>query len=323
MNNLKISIIIPMKNEEFYLPTFLNKLILLDQKPDEIIFIDGGSIDQSTKIVESFYEQFKSFNVNIKLIKVKQAFPGKARNIGIRNAANDWIVLLDVGLYPKEYWLKQLWNEMHKNNSLVVFAKCRFISNTFVGRIMCAISYGVNSNLNVLPASLIHKSLFEENGFFVENLRGGEDIIWVNNLKRSKLILTGKVLNSSIETVEYTDFNTKFNEIIEKYFLYAFCKESFQNLPIIKKIVYIYLSLSIYFLIIDIKISFLLFVFYFIARGFLIPLFRSSKKKWWNFWSQFLLAPFYCLLIDFISFVGFSYAKFNRLICFIKLRYLK
>ena len=57
MDNIKISIILPVFNEEKYIQTTLDSIFNQDFKDFEVIVIDDGSTDDTLKIVE---EKFKN-----------------------------------------------------------------------------------------------------------------------------------------------------------------------------------------------------------------------------------------------------------------------
>lgn len=50
---MRVTIVIPMFNEEIALPGTINGVRALDPPPDEIVFVDGGSSDNSVAIVQA------------------------------------------------------------------------------------------------------------------------------------------------------------------------------------------------------------------------------------------------------------------------------
>lgn len=73
--NYNLSIIIPCYNEQDNLPLLFEKLLEIQYKCHEIILVDNGSTDNSSKIIKSF---IKNNNTCIKYLKVK-------KNIGYGN----------------------------------------------------------------------------------------------------------------------------------------------------------------------------------------------------------------------------------------------
>ncbi len=89
----QFSIIIPFKNEEKYLYSLLNDILLINYKKTffEFIFIDDDSTDSSNMIVSNF---IKDNNLSWKLLESKGG-KKKALEYGIISAKNKYIISLD------------------------------------------------------------------------------------------------------------------------------------------------------------------------------------------------------------------------------------
>lgn len=84
-----ISIVIPLYNQQLYLPDAIESA--LAQKVGEIIIVDDGSTDNSLEIAQKYAKN----NENIKVIsQVNKGLPS-ARNTGIMNATNKYVLFLD------------------------------------------------------------------------------------------------------------------------------------------------------------------------------------------------------------------------------------
>lgn len=81
---MKLSIIIPTKNEEKYLPKLLESIKKQTFKDYEIIVSDNGSKDKTKEIA-------KKYGCKV----VKGGLPGKARNEGAKIAKGDVLLFLD------------------------------------------------------------------------------------------------------------------------------------------------------------------------------------------------------------------------------------
>lgn len=91
MENVKISIIIPVYNSEKYLSECLESVVNQTFKDIEIICVNDGSTDSSQKILEAFQAK----DSRIKIINQANSGAGKARNVGIENACGEYLYFLD------------------------------------------------------------------------------------------------------------------------------------------------------------------------------------------------------------------------------------
>ena len=90
---MKISVVTSVLNEENRIGPYIDSLIKQKKKPYEIILVDGGSTDNTVKIIKSYMKREK----RIKLLKERgrKKSPANARNIGWKKAKGDLILFLD------------------------------------------------------------------------------------------------------------------------------------------------------------------------------------------------------------------------------------
>ena len=91
----KISVIIPIYNMELYLSKALDSVLAQTLKDIEIICINDGSDDNSGNILNEYKNKYE----NIKIIDQENHGVGYARNVGINNAAGEYLAFLD----PDDY----------------------------------------------------------------------------------------------------------------------------------------------------------------------------------------------------------------------------
>ncbi len=89
-----VSIIIPCHNQERYLPACLESVVNQEYRPLEVIIIDDGSTDRTSRIMNGFQ------SAQMKGIKVKCLYQTKqgaqhARNKGCRQAKGEYIQFFD------------------------------------------------------------------------------------------------------------------------------------------------------------------------------------------------------------------------------------
>lgn len=91
-NSSTVAVVIPMYNSK---DTIVRALLSLESqtvKPDRVIIIDDGSIDESVKTVN---EYVTSSSLNIHLVSQKNAGPSAARNKGISLVSEELVCFLD------------------------------------------------------------------------------------------------------------------------------------------------------------------------------------------------------------------------------------
>lgn len=85
-----VSVVIAAYNAERTLATAIRSAIR--EAPDEIIVVDDGSRDNTSEVAQA---------LGVQVVSVPNGGPGRARNIGIEAARNEWIALLDAD----DWWL--------------------------------------------------------------------------------------------------------------------------------------------------------------------------------------------------------------------------
>jgi glycosyltransferase involved in cell wall biosynthesis len=110
-----ITFIVPALNEEDYLPTLLQSFV--DQDFDgefEIIVVDGGSTDDTVKVVKSFQKQLPDLSV----YSWKRG-TSRQRNFGARKARHDSIVFLDADMKLPKSTLRKIARHYQKKSDFI------------------------------------------------------------------------------------------------------------------------------------------------------------------------------------------------------------
>ncbi len=131
-SKIKLSIIIPVYNEEQYLDKLFEGLkIYFNKENIEIIIIDDGSTDNSPHIIKNLKD---NKNYSFKFISNKidiNSGKGKALQLGIKNSSGEYILLQDADL---ELDLKDS-NEMYEMIQHNKDIKCIFGSRYLSGKL--------------------------------------------------------------------------------------------------------------------------------------------------------------------------------------------
>ena len=94
-----ISIVIPVKNEAKRIPKLIEGLHKQTYRPLEVIFVDGDSTDETTRLITEAAQRLNNKDFTIKLLKEEDygtlRSPANARNIGALNATGKYIAFFD------------------------------------------------------------------------------------------------------------------------------------------------------------------------------------------------------------------------------------
>ena len=111
MNEVKLSVIVPVYNAEQYLRRCVDSIL------DATIFlIDDGSIDDSSRICNELAEK----NREIKVFHISNQGVSKARNYGIENSRGKYIAFVDADDYIEKNMYKIMIAQMESDSTLDV-----------------------------------------------------------------------------------------------------------------------------------------------------------------------------------------------------------
>jgi glycosyltransferase involved in cell wall biosynthesis len=195
-NNMKISVIIPTYNRYILLKRAVASVLIQSHGITEVIVIDDGSTDNTAQIQKDFPQ--------IKYIYQKNSGVSSARNLGVLNAAHEWIAFLDSDDTWHEDKLKAQVS-FHKQNPdiLMSYTDERWIRDDKEVKIPKKFKkYGGEifeeslAFCNIAPSSaLLHKSLLDEIGLFDESLEVCEDYdLWLRIALKNPIGLIDKKL---------------------------------------------------------------------------------------------------------------------------------
>lgn len=103
MNNLDISVVIPVKNGQRYLDSVLQAIFFQEIEDSyEVIIIDSGSTDKTLDIA-------KKYPVKLYQIDEKEFNHGLTRNFGVSKTEGRYVILLTADAIPvNSLWMKKL-----------------------------------------------------------------------------------------------------------------------------------------------------------------------------------------------------------------------
>ena len=304
-----VSIVIPMLNEAANLRPLLEALENQTYKPYQVIFVDAGSTDGSPTIITDWRKNHASGSGIYRIISRHGAFPGAARNLGIKESSSEWIAFLDCGIVPDKEWLAALIACRDKTSG-GVFGVCRFVpKGGWIPQALCVLSYGGGKLWRVLPASIVHRSTFDLIGNFREDLRSAEDIEWFNRFKKQY----SQRKRCDEARVTYSNFPGTLREAVLKWFVYA--RNTVRAGVLWRQQVAISLAWIMVFtsIFINLSVTLIILITYSAFRGFLIPVLRGGSPWILASRKNIFLTPFLGLVLDFVKFCGFLIEYLSRL----------
>ena len=167
--NISFSIIMPTFNRKKFIGQAVDSVLQQTYQNFELIIVDDGSTDNTKKFIEKQYaKEIKTGK--IKYIYKENSGVCKTRNVGLKNAKNEWIAYLDSDnlLFPcfLEIFASNIQN--HKNKTF--YAKCISMQKrNIIGR---EFDYAklIKANYIDLGIFVHHRSVYENLGGFDENM---------------------------------------------------------------------------------------------------------------------------------------------------------
>lgn len=104
-DDLKVSLIVTVKNEKHNIETWLEEVRSQTRLPDEIVIVDGGSTDGSFELLKA---RAQDIPFTVQVIRKEGANRSEARNIAIRQARHPLIAVTDFGCHIPPEWLERL-----------------------------------------------------------------------------------------------------------------------------------------------------------------------------------------------------------------------
>jgi len=113
----KVSVIVPVYNVENYLSKCLDSLLAQTWQNIEIVVVDDGSTDHSTKIIQKYSENYPD---KIKAFTKENGGLSDARNYGIDRATGDFLGFVDSDDYVSETMFEEMLDLAGKHHAEMV-----------------------------------------------------------------------------------------------------------------------------------------------------------------------------------------------------------
>jgi len=186
---MRVSVIVPVRDEEDSIRELLDSLVAQTRPPDEIVITDGGSTDATPEIIEEYGRR----GLPVKLIRAGAALPGRGRNLAAAQAQCEWLAFTDGGIRLEKQWLEYLVNKAEEDESTdIVYGSVEPVTDTFFTE-CAAIAYvpppkpqeDVIARPRFIASSLLRREAWAKVKGFPENLRSAEDLLFMDRLESS------------------------------------------------------------------------------------------------------------------------------------------
>lgn len=185
---IKISLIVTVLNETDTIIQLLDSIVTQTLKPQEVIFVDGGSQDDTVKRIQSYAEEHTKFKIRY---EVKKGNRSVGRNTAVSLAKHEFIAITDAGCVLDRSWLQELVSVQNETGSKVVAGYYHGQAETSFQQAVVPYVLVMPEKLDpytFLPATrslLIEKKLFEEFDGFDESLSDNEDYAFAKKLQKA------------------------------------------------------------------------------------------------------------------------------------------
>lgn len=214
MNRPKISLIMPIYNGEEFIENAVNMVTKQTIYNDiEFIIINGGSTDNTLKIVNKFKEQYQFIVINME----KTSSVSTARNEGLDIATGEYIMFVDCDDYIEKEHSEKLYNYAKKNDTdLLIFDySIKKLNSNKLEKIK--INYPVKTDFN--KEIIIKELLLQKNGIKAYNCMKlfKTDIANKNKIRYNEEAFT---VEDSLFFIQYSYYCKKINYINEYTYHY-------------------------------------------------------------------------------------------------------
>jgi glycosyltransferase involved in cell wall biosynthesis len=216
---LRVSLVVPVRDEAATIDELLTNIAKQTRQPDELIFVDGGSRDDTVARLRAFDPK----GIPLRVIEAGEATPGRGRNLGIAAATYDWIVMADAGTRLEPDWLERLLEVHARDTSVdVVYGNFEPVTDSFFTR-CAALVYVTPKRVRdgqlmrgpCVPSCLLRREVHRRVGGFPD-LRASEDLIFMEKVRES-----GARIGWAPKATIWWELPPSLGKIFKKFVLYS------------------------------------------------------------------------------------------------------
>ena len=186
---MKVSVVVPVRDEEDSIRELLDSLLAQTRPPDEIVIADGGSVDSTPQIIEEYVRR----GAPLRLVRSPAALPGRGRNLGAAQASFEWLAFTDAGIRVANDWLEALVAKAGEGDAVdVVYGFWQPVTDSLFTE-CAAITYvspaepyeGRLIRPRSIASALVRRAAWQAVNGFPEDLRSAEDLLFMQRLENA------------------------------------------------------------------------------------------------------------------------------------------
>jgi|CXWL01.1.fsa_nt_gi glycosyltransferase involved in cell wall biosynthesis len=145
MQQVRVSLVMPVRNEEPSVERTMGSVFASTRLPDEILIADGLSTDRTVEKITAYAGK----GIPLTVIANPTRFSGGGRNLGIRQASGDVILLADFGNVLDPQWIEEMVRPFEEDSAVEMVTGLHrpFVQSNFE-HCMAAIHYHINCMLD-------------------------------------------------------------------------------------------------------------------------------------------------------------------------------
>jgi glycosyltransferase involved in cell wall biosynthesis len=221
---MKISVIIPTLNEEFYIDNVLECLGHQTHQEFEVIIVDGHSIDRTVEIGK------RKRRYPCKLLECERGL-SRQRNYGVKHSEHAMLLFLDADITIDKYFLEESIKEIHRKKISIAIARIKpdldlwhYRALFMAANMGMKVTHHLNNYAGGVGNLFVSRRLFNKLGGYDEEIFCCTD---VDLTRRARKFSRMRILNTSVtySTRRYEKYGAK--KLIWQYaregFLFLIC----------------------------------------------------------------------------------------------------
>ena len=181
----QVTVVVPYYNERENLPYLLQQLADQTYPPHEVILVNSGGNDGSSKIIDEWIATHRP-SIRFLNLNAGTKTPGGSKSAGVKASQSDLFAFIDCGLSFPLDWLERQVAALEQTGADWVSGVCHTEGTSLVDKAAIAHTYGFLSARPVIPGSVVRRRVFDRIGLF-KDLRAGYDAEWARASERAGL----------------------------------------------------------------------------------------------------------------------------------------